>query len=46
MSLSMFKHRMTAERKKFFKEALQRASAELSEKLGYHGASKQLAVRN
>ena len=44
MSLSMFKHRMTAERKKFFKEALLRASAELSEKLGYHGASKQLAM--
>ena len=44
MSLSMFKHRMTAERKRFFKEALLRAGAELSEKLGYHGASKQLAL--
>ncbi len=44
MSLSMFKHRMTAERKKHFKEALLRASAELSEKLGYHGAMKHLAM--
>jgi len=38
MSLSMFKDRMTAERKRFFKESLLRASAELSEKLGYHRA--------
>jgi IclR family KDG regulon transcriptional repressor len=44
MSLSMFKHRMTAERKRFFKEALLSASAELSEKLGYHAASKHLAM--
>jgi IclR family transcriptional regulator, KDG regulon repressor len=44
MSLSMFKHRMTAERKRFFKQALLRASAELAEKLGYHGASEHLAM--
>jgi hypothetical protein len=34
----MFKDRMTAERKRFFKESLLRASAELSEKLGYRRA--------
>lgn len=44
MSLSMFTHRMTAERKKFFKEALLRASSALSEKLGYHAAGKTAAV--
>jgi IclR family KDG regulon transcriptional repressor len=35
ISLSMIKHKMTAERKPFFKEALLRASVELSEKLGF-----------
>jgi len=44
MSLSMFKHKMTAERRAFFKEALFRASADLSEKLGYLGGSKKMAV--
>jgi IclR family KDG regulon transcriptional repressor len=41
MSLSTFKHRMTAERRAFFKEALLRASAELSEKLGFIPALKK-----
>lgn len=40
MSLSMFKHKMTAERKAFFREALLRATAEVSEKLGYMSAPK------
>jgi DNA-binding IclR family transcriptional regulator len=44
MSLSMFKHKMTAERQAFFKEALFRASADLSEKLGYVGGSKRPAL--
>jgi DNA-binding IclR family transcriptional regulator len=44
MSLSMFKHKMTAERKAFFKEMLFRASADLSEKLGYLGGPKKIAV--
>src|ERR1700730_16816579 len=35
ISLSMMKHRMTAERKAIFKEALLRTSVELSEKLGF-----------
>jgi IclR family transcriptional regulator, KDG regulon repressor len=35
MSLSMFKHKMTATRRAFFKEALFRASNDLSEKMGY-----------
>jgi len=35
ISLSMIKHKMTAERKPFFEEALLRASAALSEKLGF-----------
>jgi DNA-binding IclR family transcriptional regulator len=35
ISLSMMKHRMTAERKAIFKEALLQASVELSEKLGF-----------
>jgi IclR family KDG regulon transcriptional repressor len=39
-SLSMFKHKMTAARRAFFKEALLRASADLSEKLGFLPASK------
>jgi len=44
MSLSMFKHKMTAERKAFFRETLFRASADLSEKLGYLGGPKKIAV--
>jgi IclR family KDG regulon transcriptional repressor len=35
ISLSMMKHRMTAERKAFFKEGLLQASVELSGKLGF-----------
>lgn len=35
MGISMFKHRLTPERKACFKGALLRASAELSEKLGF-----------
>jgi IclR family transcriptional regulator, KDG regulon repressor len=35
MSLSMFKHKMTEERKNFFHQALLRASAELSSHLGF-----------
>lgn len=35
MSLSMFEHKMTAARKAFFKAALLRATAEVSEKLGH-----------
>jgi IclR family transcriptional regulator, KDG regulon repressor len=35
MSLSMFKHKMTGERKAFFKDALLRATTEVSEKLGF-----------
>jgi DNA-binding IclR family transcriptional regulator len=35
MSLSMFKHKMTAERRAFFKAALFHASSILSEKMGY-----------
>jgi IclR family KDG regulon transcriptional repressor len=39
-SLSMFKHKMTVERREFFKQALLRASAELSEKLGFLPAAR------
>jgi IclR family transcriptional regulator, KDG regulon repressor len=35
MSLSMFTHKMTADRKAFFKDALVRATGEVSEKLGF-----------
>lgn len=35
MSLSMFKHRMTPERRAFFKGALLRATGDVSERLGY-----------
>ena len=35
MSLSMFKHKMTAARRTFFKAALLRATSEVSGKLGY-----------
>jgi IclR family KDG regulon transcriptional repressor len=41
MSLSMFKHKMTAQRRAFFKDALFRASSDLSEKMGY---SRKIAV--
>src|SRR5580658_7629944 len=37
-SLSMFKHKMTSARREFFKQALMRASTELSEKLGFRPA--------
>jgi IclR family transcriptional regulator, KDG regulon repressor len=40
MSLSMFKHKMTAARRAFFKAALVRATAEVSEKLGYLPVAK------
>jgi len=40
MSLSMFKHRMTPERRAFFKDALVRATAEVSEKLGFMPTTK------
>ena len=40
MSLSMFKHKMTPERRAFFKDALVRATAEVSEKLGYMSVPK------
>jgi IclR family KDG regulon transcriptional repressor len=39
-SLSMFTHKMTTARREFFKSALTRASAELSEKLGFLPASR------
>jgi len=35
MSLSMFKHKMTSERRAFFREALLRTTGEVSERLGY-----------
>jgi DNA-binding IclR family transcriptional regulator len=41
MSLSLFKHKLTPERKAFFKQALLRASDDVSEKLGYTPASKR-----
>ena len=40
VSLSMFKHKMTVARRDFFKQALVRASAELSEKLGFFPTAK------
>jgi len=43
MSLSMFKHKMTAERRTFFKEVLFRASSDLSEKMGYT-APRKIAI--
>ena len=42
MSLSMFKHKMTAERRALFKEALFRASSDLSEKMGFSKARKSV----
>ena len=44
MSLSMFKHKMTPERRASFKEALVRAAAKLSEKMGYSGYTKRAAI--
>jgi len=44
MSLSMFKHKMTTERRAFFKEALVRAAAELSGKMGYSGIVRRAEV--
>jgi len=44
MSLSMFKHKMKGERRAYFKEALFRASSEVSEKMGYSGAMKRMAI--
>jgi len=43
MSLSMFKHKMTAQRRAFFKNALFRASSDLSEKMGY-SAHRKIAI--
>jgi IclR family KDG regulon transcriptional repressor len=43
-SLSMFKHKMTIARREVFKEALMRASAELSEKLGFIPASRKYGL--
>jgi DNA-binding IclR family transcriptional regulator len=40
MSLSMFKHKMTAARRALFKAALVRVTAEVSEKLGYLPVAK------
>jgi len=40
MSLSMFKHRMTPERRAFFRDALLRATVEVSEKLGFMPAPR------
>jgi DNA-binding IclR family transcriptional regulator len=42
MSLSMFKHKMTAERKSFFKGALFRASSAVSEKLGFAAGPRKI----
>ena len=44
MSLSFVKHKLTADRKAFFKEALLRVSADLSEKLGYTPGFRKFAV--
>jgi DNA-binding IclR family transcriptional regulator len=43
MSLSMFKHKMTSERRASFKAALFRASYALSEKMGYP-APRKIAI--
>jgi IclR family KDG regulon transcriptional repressor len=42
MGVSMFKHKLSARRKGFFEKILFRASAELSEKLGYVPAAKNV----
>jgi IclR family KDG regulon transcriptional repressor len=44
MSLSMFKHKLTAARKAFLREALVRANGELSEKLGFVVPLKEVAL--
>lgn len=44
MSLSFFKHKLTNGRKAFFKEALLRASGDVSEKLGFSAGSKRYAL--
>jgi DNA-binding IclR family transcriptional regulator len=44
MSLSMFKHKMTAARRAFFKEALVRASSQLSSHLGYGNGLREPQV--
>jgi DNA-binding IclR family transcriptional regulator len=44
MGVSMFQHKLNAERKAFFKEALFRASADLSQKLGFAPASRKTSV--
>lgn len=44
MGVSMFQHKLSAERKAFFKEALFRASLELSEKLGSARATRKIAL--
>jgi DNA-binding IclR family transcriptional regulator len=44
MSLSMFKHKMTAERKAFFKNALFLASSELSGKMGFSAPARKIAI--
>ncbi|MGB7845810.1 MAG: IclR family transcriptional regulator [Candidatus Acidiferrum sp.] len=41
MSLSMFKHKMTEEKKAFFRDALRRVSMEFSEKLGFLPAARK-----
>lgn len=43
MSLSFFKHKMTAERKSLFKQALLRVSSDVSERLGYSPGSEKFA---
>lgn len=43
MSLSMFKHKMTMARKALFKDALMRASAELSAHLGFAAETRRIA---
>jgi IclR family transcriptional regulator, KDG regulon repressor len=40
MSLSMFKHKLTAERRAVFKQALQKVTGEVSERLGYLPVAK------
>lgn len=44
VSLSVFKHQLTPERKAFLKNILFRASVDLSEKLGFTAPSKKIAI--
>ena len=44
MSLSVFKHHLTSERKAFLKSALIHASVQLSEKLGFQAPHKKTAI--